>query len=74
VFSVALAGGGVRGGQVYGCSDGQGGQPKDGRVAPEDLTATVLHCLGYEPEAQIHDSQGRPLAASRGEAIRAVLA
>jgi hypothetical protein len=73
VFTVALAGGGVQGGRVHGSSDKQGGQPKDGRVRPQDLTATILHCLGYEPDSEIHDSQGRPLPASRGEVIRAIL-
>ena len=46
VFSVALAGGGMQGGQVYGSSDNQGGQPRDGRVTPADLTATILHAWG----------------------------
>jgi hypothetical protein len=73
VFSVALAGGGVRGGTVYGESDRQGGQPKDGRVPPQDLTATILHCLGYEPHTEIIDRQNRPSAASRGQVIRAIL-
>lgn len=70
VFSVALAGGGIRGGQVYGASDAQGGQPRDGRVRPEDLTATIFHCLGYSPHDEIHDSLGRPLAISRGEVLQ----
>jgi uncharacterized protein (DUF1501 family) len=73
VFSVALAGGGVRGGQVYGASDRHGAQPKEGRVRPQDLTATILHCLGYEPHTEIHDGQGRPLPASRGQVIHQVL-
>jgi hypothetical protein len=73
VFSVALAGGGVRGGQVYGASDQQGGQPKEGRVQPQDLTATILHCLGYEPNTEVHDNLGRPFPLSRGEVIRAIL-
>src|SRR5206468_1031864 len=60
VFSVAMAGGGVRGGQVYGASDAQGGQPKSGRVRPEDLTATILHALGYPPHTTIQDHEGRP--------------
>jgi hypothetical protein len=73
VFSVVLAGGGVRGGQVHGASDRQGGLPKDGKVTPQDLTATILHCLGYEPGAEIIDGQRRPLPASRGQAIRQIL-
>src|SRR5439155_1601027 len=74
VFSVALAGGGVRGGQVYGASDKVGGQPKEGLVRPEDLAATILHCLGIRPDAEIHDPQGRPFPASRGAVIQQIIA
>jgi hypothetical protein len=73
VFSVAMAGGGVRGGQAYGASDRIGGHPKEGRVLPEDLTATIFHCLGYNAHTEIHDTLGRPLALSRGQVIRQVL-
>ncbi len=69
VFSVALAGGGVRGGQVIGSSDKTGGLPSEGRVQPQDLTATVFHCLGHPAHTEIHDTLGRPLAISRGEVI-----
>ena len=47
-----------------------GGHPRDGRVQPQDLTATVFHCLGYPPHTEIHDTLGRPLPISRGEVIR----
>ncbi len=73
VFSVALAGGGVRGGVVHGSSDRLGAYPKDGRVLPQDLTATVLHCLGLDPHAEIIDAQGRPFPASRGKVLHAIL-
>jgi hypothetical protein len=73
VFSVALAGGGVRGGYVHGASDGIGGYPRDGRVWPQDLLATILHCLGIRPDAEIHDTLGRPLPLSRGDVIRQVV-
>jgi hypothetical protein len=72
VYSLALAGAGVRGGQVYGASDKTGGRPKDGRVQPQDLTATIFHCLGFRPETEIHDTLGRPLPISRGEVIRQI--
>jgi hypothetical protein len=72
VFSVALAGGGVCGGQALGCSDRIGGYPRDGRVRPQDLTATVFHALGYKPDTEIHDTLGRPIPISRGEVIRQV--
>jgi hypothetical protein len=73
VFSIALAGGGVRGGQAHGSSDRQGAYPRDGKVVPQDLTATVLHCLGFSPHAEVHDTQGRPFPASRGAVIRGIL-
>lgn len=73
VFSVALAGGGVQGGAVYGQSDRQGGYPIDGRVEPQDLTATIYHCLGYAPDTELRDRFGRPLAISKGRPIEAIL-
>jgi hypothetical protein len=72
VYSLALAGGGVRGGQVYGSSDNVGGHPREGRVQPQDVTATIFHALGHEPNTEIHDNLGRPLPISRGEVIRQV--
>jgi hypothetical protein len=73
VFSVALAGGGVRGGQAVGASDAIGGHPREGRVQPQDLTATIFERLGFSPDAEIHDGLGRPLPLSRGEVIRAAM-
>lgn len=73
VFSLALAGGGVRGGQVHGASDRIAGYPKEGRVQPQDLTATMLHLLGIPPTSEIHDNQGRPLPATRGDVIQQIL-
>ena len=73
VFSAALAGGGVKGGQVIGSSDRDGAHPKEGRVLPQDLQATVFRCLGYDPHTEMIDAQGRPLAITRGEPIAAAL-
>jgi hypothetical protein len=73
VFSVVLAGGGVKGGQVYGSSDRQGAYPAEGRVSPRDIAATALHCLGFEPDVEIRDNLNRPIPASRGQAIRSIL-
>ena len=73
VFSVTLAGGGVRGGQVYGSSDRIGAYPAEGRVRPEDLSATIFHCLGYAPQTEYHDPLGRPHPISRGEVLHAIL-
>jgi hypothetical protein len=73
VFSITLAGGGIRGGQVYGSSDRIGAYPAEGRVLPEDLAATIFHCLGYSPQAEYHDPLGRPHPISRGEVLHAIL-
>jgi len=73
VFSVAMAGGGIKGGQVYGASDKQGGRPSEGRVSPQDLTATILHCLGYESHTEIRDTLGRPIAVSKGEVVKGIM-
>ena len=73
VFSVVLAGGGIRGGLVHGSSDRIGAYPRDGKVPPEDLVATIFHCLGIHPETEIRDRLGRPVTVSRGEVIRAIL-
>lgn len=72
-FSIALAGGGIRGGVVYGKSDKDAGFPIEGRVTPADMLATVYHCLGYSPETEMHDTVGRPFPISRGNVIEAVL-
>jgi hypothetical protein len=69
VFSVALAGGGVKGGQFYGSSDSIAGLPKDGRVLPQDLLATIFQALGIDPDTQIRDAQGRPFPLTRGEVV-----
>lgn len=73
VFSLALAGGGIRAGVVHGASDTLGAQPASGRVAPFDFTATLFHCLGFRPETEIRDTQGRPHPISRGEVIRQII-
>jgi hypothetical protein len=72
VFSLALAGGGVRGGTVVGASDRIGAHPSHGRVLPPDLIATIAHGLGIDTAAEIQDIERRPHPLSRGEVIRGV--
>ena len=70
-YSVLLAGGGVRPGQVHGRSDRIGAYPAAGpRVHdPPTYAATVYHCLGIDPHAEIADQAGRPLRLTQGEPI-----
>ncbi|HJT32004.1 MAG TPA: DUF1501 domain-containing protein [Pirellulales bacterium] len=72
-FSAVLAGGGVRGGQVYGASDRYAAYPAADAVAPLDLVATVYHLLGVPAELALEDQQGRPLVVCPGSPIRALL-
>jgi uncharacterized protein (DUF1501 family) len=58
-MSVLFAGGGVRGGQVYGSSDKVGAYPADRPVAPEDVARTVYHAMGIHDLDAI-DREGRP--------------
>lgn len=64
----------VRGGMVHGASDRLGAQPKDGLVRPEDITATIFRCLGFDPHAEIHDAQRRALPITRGRVLEEILA
>jgi hypothetical protein len=73
-YSVVLAGAGIRGGQVYGSSDRAAAYPSTNPVSPADLAATILHCLGIDPRAEMTDQQSRPLVASRGEVVKGLLA
>jgi hypothetical protein len=60
VYSTVLAGGGVRGGQVYGGSDNLAAEPKDHPVHVGDFVATIYHALGYGHDTQVIDMFGRP--------------
>lgn len=68
-YSVAFAGGGIRGGQVYGRSDSQAARPRDFPCRPEDLQATILHALGIPLDSTLIDVQGRPLTISEGRPL-----
>jgi hypothetical protein len=68
-FSGALAGAGVRGGQVFGASDKDGAFPHSDPVTAPDLTATLFSVLGISPETEIRDRLGRPHPISRGRVL-----
>jgi hypothetical protein len=67
-FSAILAGGGIRGGAVYGATDKNGAYVKDKPVRPQDLGATIFHALGVPLETRLSkDGFTRPL--STGEPL-----
>jgi hypothetical protein len=68
-YSVAFAGGGVQGGQVYGKSDAIGSAPADAACSPADLHATIFHALGIAPSTAIRDLTGRPVQLCDGKPL-----
>jgi uncharacterized protein (DUF1501 family) len=73
-FSIILAGGGIRGGQVLGASDRIGALPSTNPVHPQDLTATLYDLMGIDPHTTIYDQQSRPLPLVEGEPLRGIYA
>jgi hypothetical protein len=74
VFSVALAGAGVKGGTIHGMSDPTGSEPADKPVGPADLAATIFNRLGIEPEKELMADGGRPIEIVRhGKVIQDLL-
>ena len=59
--TLALAGGGLRMGQVVGESAPKGDVPKTHAIRPQDLMATVFHVLGIDPHVQFINQAGRPV-------------
>jgi uncharacterized protein (DUF1501 family) len=72
--SALLAGGGIRGGQVYGSSDAQAAYVKDNPVAPQDLIATIHHAFGLSPDDEIRDREGRPQCICDGKPVTSLFA
>jgi hypothetical protein len=61
VFNVAMAGGGVKGGQVIGSSNAEGTDVKDRPVAVADLLQSFCQSLKIDPKKENMSPQGRPI-------------
>jgi hypothetical protein len=59
-MSTLIAGGGIRGGQVYGSSDKLAEFPAANPTSPEDIAHTVFHAMGID-DLTAHDAEGRPI-------------
>jgi hypothetical protein len=73
VFSMALAGAGIRGGQAIGSSDKNGAYPTTDPIQGGDLTATIFHLLGIDPGGMFRDKAGQPHPITKGEPIAVAL-
>ncbi|MBS1824553.1 MAG: DUF1501 domain-containing protein [Acidobacteria bacterium] len=65
-FSVALAGGGIKGGQLIGATDKHAAEVTDRPITVEDLSATVFTALGVDIHRVNHTPEGRPIAIVNG--------
>jgi len=71
---ILLAGGGIAGGTVVGATNPKGEKPASDPRSPEDLTATMCHCLGIDPELEFHTPEGRPVkVVNNGKVINELL-
>ena len=75
-FSCWLAGGGIRGGTIYGATDEYGYKAIENRVEMHDLHATILHLLGIDHERLTYRFSGRDMRLTdvAGRIIDGVLA
>jgi hypothetical protein len=75
-FSVWLAGGGIKGGTIYGATDEFGFQAVENPTSVHDLHATILHTLGFDHERLTYRYAGRDfrLTDVHGHVIHEILA
>ena len=75
-FSVAMVGGGIKGGQVIGESDPMGEFVQNRPVSPGDLSSTIFTLLGIDPALELRTPDGRPIrvAPQESDVIKDLLA
>ncbi|WP_372723535.1 DUF1501 domain-containing protein, partial [Novipirellula sp.] len=61
VFSVMLAGGGIKGGTIYGASDSTASEPEENAVSPADLATTMYRLLGIVADKELMAPGDRPI-------------
>jgi len=71
-YSGLMAGGGIRGGVVYGESDAKAAYPISNPVSPQDFGTTIVHALGIPIETTLQDREGRPHNATSGKVIESL--
>ena len=73
VYSLVLAGAGIRSGTVYGASDASAAYPVERPHSPADMAATLYHLMGIPADTILHDATGRPHHLVIGRAIEGIL-
>jgi Protein of unknown function (DUF1501) len=70
VFSVVLAGGGVKKGYIHGASNSTASEPERDPIGPEDLATTVYHQLGIVADKELMAPGNRPIEIVDGGKVR----
>lgn len=70
VFSVVLAGGGVKAGHIFGSSNSTASEPEDEPIGPADLFTTVYHQLGIIADKELMAPGNRPIEIVKGGKVR----
>ena len=74
VFSIALAGGGIKKGQIYGASDATAAEPAKDPLSVEDLATTIYKQLGIVADKELMAPGGRPVEiVDGGKVVEALL-
>jgi uncharacterized protein (DUF1501 family) len=75
-FTAWMAGGGVKGGTIFGATDEYGYKAIENRVQMHDLHATMLHLLGMDHKRLTYRWGGRDMRLTdvHGEIIKGILA
>lgn len=73
VFSVVLAGGGIKQGLVYGSSNSTASEPEEDALSVEDWATTIYHCLGIVADKELMAPGDRPIEIVNGGKVRKAL-
>ncbi|MEO6435419.1 MAG: DUF1501 domain-containing protein [Tepidisphaeraceae bacterium] len=74
VFSILLAGGGIKKGQIYGSSDATASEPNKNPLSVEDMATTIYNQLGIVADKELMAPGGRPIEIVKdGKVVQALL-
>ena len=69
VFSVMMAGGGIKRGSVYGSSNSTASEPEENPLTVEDWATTIYHCLGIVADKELMAPGDRPIEIVDGGSV-----
>jgi len=73
VFSVLLAGGGIKKGSIFGTSNATASEPETDAIGPADLATTVYHQMGIIADKELMAPGARPIEIVKGGKVRSGL-